>query len=110
MPEQITKYPDVTLQVLQSAGAQCGKGAPQKILTQCPKERFCALPGGELCVYGVDQIAQMTQLTPQDLAAATGGNAARSTEISTVEALSVAAVFIAGVVFGRFWPRVRNRT
>lgn len=24
MPEQITKYPDVTLQVLKEAGARCG--------------------------------------------------------------------------------------
>lgn len=49
MPEQITKYPDVTLKVLKGAGAVCGEGAPQKILTQCPAERFCSLPTGEIC-------------------------------------------------------------
>ena len=48
MPEQITKYPDVTLQVLKGAGAVCGEGAPQKILKQCPAARFCALPTGEM--------------------------------------------------------------
>ena len=68
MPEQITRHPDVTLQVLESAGAQCGKGAPQKILKQCPAERFCALPGGEMCIYGIEQIPQMTQIRPADLA------------------------------------------
>ena len=30
MPEQISKYPDVTLEVLEGAGALCGEGAPQK--------------------------------------------------------------------------------
>jgi hypothetical protein len=40
MPEQLTKHPQVTLQVLQSAGAQCGVGAKQEILTACPPARF----------------------------------------------------------------------
>lgn len=53
MPEQITKYPEVTIKVLTGTGARCGQGADQNILTQCPRERFCALPTGELCVYGV---------------------------------------------------------
>ena len=26
MPEQLTKHPEVTLQVLRSAGARCGEG------------------------------------------------------------------------------------
>ncbi len=64
MPEQISKYPDVTLEVLKGAGAVCGEGAPQKILTQCPSERFCSLTTGEICVYGIKQIPQMTQITP----------------------------------------------
>lgn len=46
MPEQISKYPDITLQVLKDSGARCGEGFEQKILTMCPPERFCALPGG----------------------------------------------------------------
>lgn len=50
MPEQITKYPDITLEVLQGAGAVCGKGAPQKILKQCPAERFCSLPTAEIII------------------------------------------------------------
>ena len=68
MPELVSKYPDVTLKVLKEAGAVCGQGAPQKILTTCPADRFCALPTGEICVYGVTEIPRMTQITRQDLA------------------------------------------
>lgn len=63
MPEQLTKHPEVTIDVLRSAGARCGEGAPQEILKQCPPERFCKLPGGEMCVYGLPQAQQMTQVT-----------------------------------------------
>jgi uncharacterized protein YneF (UPF0154 family) len=66
MPEQLTKHPEVTLQVLRSAGAQCGEGAPQAILTQCPPARFCKLPGGEVCVYGLPDAPHMTQLSATD--------------------------------------------
>ena len=62
MPEQLTKHPDVTLQVLRSAGAKCGVQAPQEILKACPAERFCKLPGGELCVYGLNEATRMTQI------------------------------------------------
>jgi hypothetical protein len=68
MPEQITKHPDVTLEVLRSAGAKCAEGAPQQILKKCPADRFCALPGGEMCVYGIDQIPKMTQISAKELA------------------------------------------
>lgn len=67
MPEVISRYPEVTREVLESAGARCGEGVPQKILTACPREAFCALPGGEICVYGVADIPRMTQLAPRDL-------------------------------------------
>jgi hypothetical protein len=69
MPEQLSKHPQVTLQVLQSAGAQCGVGAKQEILTACPPARFCKLPGGEVCVYGLPEAKQMTQVTAADWAA-----------------------------------------
>lgn len=68
MPEQISKYPDVTLKVLKEAGARCGEGITPKILTKCPAERFCALPTGEICVYGIQEIPQMTQIAPKELA------------------------------------------
>ena len=67
MPEQLTKHPEVTLDVLRSAGAVCGeRAAPQAILTACPVERFCKLPGGEMCVYGLRDAAAMTQITKAD--------------------------------------------
>lgn len=68
MPEQITKYPEITLQILKEAGARCGEGVEQKILTKCPPEQFCALPTGELCVYGIEQIPQLTQVSAAELA------------------------------------------
>ena len=66
MPEVLTKHPDVSLQVLRSTGARCGDGAPQEILETCPAERFCKLPGGEICVYGLGDAQQMTQITASD--------------------------------------------
>ena len=66
MPEQLTKHPEVTLQVLRSVGAQCADNSPQTILTRCPAERFCKLPGGELCIYGLPEAKQMTQVTPAE--------------------------------------------
>ncbi len=72
MPEVVTKHPDVVKEVLASAGAQCGTGAPQRILTRCPREQFCALPGGEICVYSVSDAGRMTQLSKAELCEATG--------------------------------------
>ena len=66
MPEQLTKHPEVTLEVLRSAGAKCGEGAAQTILTKCPADRFCKLPGGEICVFGLADSTRMTQLTGAD--------------------------------------------
>lgn len=66
MPEQLTKHPDVTLQVLKSGGAVCAQGATQEILMRCPAERFCKLPGGEICVYGLPDAPQMTQPSAAD--------------------------------------------
>ena len=67
MPEQLTKHPEVTLDVLRSAGVVCGeRAAPQAILTTCPVDRFCKLPGGELCVYGLRDAASMSQITKAD--------------------------------------------
>jgi hypothetical protein len=67
MPEVISKYPDITMRVLQGAGARCGEGAPQRILTKCPQERFCSTATGEICVYGLDEIPQMTQISPAEI-------------------------------------------
>lgn len=69
MPEIITRYPDVTLKVLRESGARCGEGEQQQILTKCPKERFCKLPTGEVCVLGVGELLQAQQVTPATVVA-----------------------------------------
>ncbi|HTI18937.1 MAG TPA: hypothetical protein VL598_14850 [Trinickia sp.] len=108
MPEQITKYPDVTLKVLQGAGAACGEGAPQKILTQCPAERFCALPTGEICVYGINEIPRMTQITVREIAAvvapAKGEPNASPPLLATgwVDGAILAIGLLAGFTLGRY--------
>jgi hypothetical protein len=106
MPEQISKYPDVTLKVLKGAGAVCGEGAPQKILTQCPRERFCSLPTGEICVFGIADIPKMTQITPQELALVVCPRAQAAGVSSAplgTDGVLFGAVFIAGLALGRAW-------
>jgi hypothetical protein len=76
MPEQLTKHPEVTLQVLKSAGAKCGEGAPQEILTACPAASFCKLPGGEVCIYGLPDAGKMTQISASEFASLTSQPAA----------------------------------
>ena len=105
MPEQISKYPDVTLEVLKGAGAVCGKGAPQKILTKCPADRFCSLSTGEICVYGINEIPQMTQIRPQELTQVVCPVCPKSQQgaIWGVETITLGAVLVAGLLLGRFW-------
>jgi hypothetical protein len=106
MPEQISKYPDVTLEVLKGQGAVCGKGAPQKILTKCPAERFCSLKTGEICVYGINEIPKMTQIKAQELAPVVCPGIQRGA-ISELEGIMLGGVFVAGLVLGRSWPKLR---
>lgn len=103
MPEIVTKYPDVTRQVLESAGAQCGRGAPQKILTACPRDSFCTMPGGELCVYGLDQIPKMTQISRQELCE--GKAASGMLPLDSAGALAVPALAV-----GLVWAVARRRS
>ncbi len=106
MPEQISKYPETTLKVLKGAGAVCGEGAEQKILTQCPAEKFCALTTGEICVYGLEDIPQMTQITLQEVASVVCPPAQTSilpTMDSAQEAILVGVGLAVGLLIGRFW-------
>jgi hypothetical protein len=117
MPEQLTKHPQVTLQVLRSAGARCGEGQPQEILTACPSESFCKLPGGEMCVYGLDQAASMTQIGRADWQALAGSMglaapAPASTPASAAGAdpgLVGGALLLAGVAIGWALSRLPSR-
>lgn len=107
MPELISKYPEVTLQILREAGARCGEGVEQKILTKCPPARFCALPSGELCVYGIEEIPLMTQITPGELAGAVSTEEHRpwhdSMALSLSEVILLGATFLAGLLVARLW-------
>ena len=110
MPEQISKYPDVTLKVLKGAGAVCGKGAKQKILTQCPAEQFCKLPTGEICVYGVEQIPQMTQITTSELARVVcppSKGAMFPAMDSGVQIVLFCVCFAAGLLVNKLWQKSR---
>ncbi len=113
MPEQITKYPKVTIRVLKGAGARCGEGVEQKILTQCPPERFCALPTGEVCVYGIEQIPQMTQITTQELARVVCPREQQSSMVPGAflnsEIAIMAVTFALGLVVGRLSRNFNKR-
>lgn len=93
MPEIISRYPEVTLKVLKEAGAKCGEGLPQKILTKCPEERFCSLPTGETCVYGVNETYKASQFSDGPF----------PIFISIyIFAIFIVAAFIIGIFAGRF--------
>lgn len=112
MPEQISKYPEVTLKVLKGAGAKCGEGAVQKILSECPPERFCSLPTGEICVYGISEIPQMTQISTEELAEVVCTEFKESSMfpagISASEMIPLGAFFVLGLVLGVFFKRVQR--
>lgn len=113
MPEQISKYPEVTLKVLKGSGAVCGEGAPQKILTQCPAERFCSLQTGEICVYGINDIPQMTQIAPRELAQVVCPHAQQDTFVSAsmgAEWAILGAVFLAGFAVGKIRKKPVRRS
>ncbi len=104
MPEQISKYPEVTLEVLKGAGARCGEGVEQKILKQCPAERFCSLPTGEICVYGVADIPMMTQIKTEELA-----QVVCPREVGMGPEAMAGALFALGLVMGLYRSRRRRR-
>ena len=110
MPEQISKYPDVTLQVLRESGAVCGPGAPQTILKH-PRDRFCSLKTGEICVYGINDVPKMTQITTQELAKVVCPLTPKQASIlpEGVPALEAALIF-AGMVSGFGVAKLRRRT
>ena len=113
MPEQISKYPDVTLRLLKGAGATCGEGAEQKILKQCPTERFCALPTGEICVYGINDIPRMTQITLPELARVVCPSVQQGSvmpsALSGADVMLWGLLFVMGLVIGKFWRKTRMR-
>ena len=112
MPEQLTKHPEVTLEVLRSAGARCGEGLPQEILRQCPAPRFCKLPGGEICVYGLPEAGRMTQVSPAEwrtLFAAPPAAPTAPPEATIAPWLAGGAGLLAGAVLAALLLRRRKR-
>jgi hypothetical protein len=110
MPEQISKYPEITIKVLKGAGARCGEGAEQKILTQCPRERFCSLPSGEVCVYGIEEIPQMTQVTANELARVVCPPSPMTSEsLSGPAIVFLGATFAMGAAVGWFGRKINSR-
>lgn len=97
MPEIITKYPDSLIKVLTDAGAKCGVGSKQQILTSCPAEKFCALPSGEICVYTINDIPSMTQIKVADIEKAI---VPLPTIASWENILIVLFAFVVGLLFG----------
>jgi hypothetical protein len=113
MPEQLTKHPEVTLQVLRSGGARCGEGLPQQILQQCPAERFCQLPGGEICIYGLPEAARMTQVSAAEWRAMFAPSAAPAPPADAAApvmagGLGLVAGALLAVVLMRWWRRRRH--
>jgi hypothetical protein len=112
MPEQISKYPEVTLQILKEAGARCGEGVEQKILTKCPPKQFCALPTGEICVYGIEEIPEMSQVSTRELALVVCPRdqmpAEGTIHPSIAGGVLIGAVFAIGLAAGAFWRKSRG--
>jgi len=97
MPEVVTKYPEIVIKILREAGIECGTGAPQRILTACPAERFCSLPTGEICVYGLNEISKATQITMAEITKLVD----KSSQVFAFwEILLITFAFIAGILFG----------
>ena len=96
------------------SGAVCGQGPQQKILKQCPRDRFCSLRTGEICVFGISDIPKMTQITSEELAQVVCPQAQKtavlSAGISELESALFVVVFLSGLVVGKFrekpWLRV----
>ena len=113
MPEQLTKDPDVTIRVLRSAGGKCGEGLKPETLVTCPPARFCKMPGGEICVYGLEDAAKMTQITKSDWRAIQLQQKEAVPALYTVPLgtflIAVAAAIIAGVLLDQWLGAIRRR-
>ncbi len=93
MPEIVTSHPDLVIKLLQGAGAKCGT-QKAKILTSCPTDKLCQLPGGELCVYGLEHASTLPQQQVLSQAQTLNWDASMM--------LLVFGVFMLGLVLGLF--------
>lgn len=67
MPEIVTKHPEIVFKILKEAHIKCGTGENPTILKTCSSDKFCSLPTGELCIYGIKDVSQMTQINVFEL-------------------------------------------
>ena len=72
MTDLLTHQPQTLLQLLQSAGAQCGAAAPPDGLKTCPAAGHCTLAGGEICVRSLDDGGASNALASPGMALASG--------------------------------------
>ena len=100
MPEIITKYPDIVLQILRESGIECGTGAAQRILTTCPPENFCSSPTGEICIYSLSEIPQMTQISSAEIAQVVSVAPVSAPIFGTEVFFLISLTLIIGVFFG----------
>ena len=113
MPEQLTKYPEITLRVLRTSGAVCAEGVEQRVLTECPAEQFCKLPGGELCVFGLADYSKMTQITEAEWQTLAPSGSIVTDRQSASPGIEVLVSGVVGLLAGaaicilaqRFWRR-----
>jgi len=99
MPELLTKHPDVVIKILNDAGGICAQGAEQKILTACPAERFCSLPTGELCVYDLSNVAEMTQIKAIELSNAIAGVQTQA-QFYSLNSIQLIAIIVVALLLG----------
>ena len=113
MPEQLTKHPDVTLKLLRSAGGKCGEGLKPEILVSCPPAGFCKMPGGEICVYGIEDAGRMTQITKSDWRAIQVQQKEDVPALVTVPLgtviIAVCVSIVAGMLLAAWWGATRRR-
>ena len=83
----------------------------QEILTQCPAERFCRLPGGEICVFGLSDASKMTQITAAEWkalvqslpAARISSSDSGGAEVLLSAGSGLLAAAVIALVVTRFW-------
>jgi hypothetical protein len=78
-----------------------------------PAGPFLFASNGEICIYGINEIPKMTQITSQELAKVVCPQAQKtalfSAGISGLEAALIFAVFLSGVGAGKYLQKPRLR-
>ena len=73
MPEVLTRYPNIVIDLLKGMGANCGRG-PKEILVDCPTKNFCTVPNGEMCILGLNDSNKLTHFSANAIEQTGGKN------------------------------------